>query len=162
MNEANTKKLLDEFRFFKSTIHNSNTAISVWGFECGDGWFELIWKLSEDLKEMNKHIIRTPEDPFQVLQVKEKFGGLRFYTNTASDEMFKRILKAEHDSFSICENCGKEGCLRTEGWAKTLCNECAEAFYIEDCRTCHLCHEAPIEELLAEADKRKDPYDSSV
>ena len=127
------------------------------------GWFDLIWKLCEDLEGMYKHLVIIPEEPFQVLQVKEKFGGLRFYVGgCCSDEMFKRILKAEHDSFSICENCGKEGCLRTEGWAKTLCSECADAFYIEDCRTCHLCHEEPIDDLIAEMDEKKDPYDSSI
>jgi hypothetical protein len=144
MNQENTKKLLDRFNFFQPTMHNPRR---FWGFECGDGWFELIWKLCEDLDEMRKHLIIIPEDPFQALQVKEKFGGLRFYINGCSNDMFQRILKAEHDSFSICENCGKAGELRPGGWVKTLCDECCEARYVEDCSMCHLCHD-PNEETI--------------
>ena len=181
MNEKNTKKPLDRFNFFQPTIHKPRTQLSDWGFEVNDGWFELIWKLCEDLDEMKKHLVIIPEDPFQVLQVKEKFGGLRFYTNGCSGDMFQRILKAEHDSFSICENCGKAGELRTGGWVKTLCDECCDARDAEDCSTCHLCAEydhnpneetiqaiqearegiglspeplEPIEKLLEEYDKR--------
>jgi hypothetical protein len=85
-------------------------------FTVGEGWFPLIKSLIEDLIALgwNK----------QVCQVKEKFGGLRFYINNGSDEIFDRIRKAEDDSLNICEKTGKPGYLRNDnGWLVTLCDE---------------------------------------
>jgi hypothetical protein len=85
-------------------------------FTVGEGWFPLIKSLIEDLIALgwNK----------QVCQVKEKFGGLRFYINNGSDEIFDRIRKAEDDSLDICEKTGNPGSLRNHnGWLVTLCDE---------------------------------------
>jgi hypothetical protein len=57
-------------------------------------------------------------------QVKEKFGGLRFYVGAATPEMIKLIHAAEVETFTICEGCGKPGVQRTGGWIKTLCDRC--------------------------------------
>ena len=85
-------------------------------FACGSGWYPLIKELIEDL-------IALGWDK-KICQVKEKFGGLRFYINSGSDEMHERISKAENDSYEICEQTGKPGVLRTDiGWYTTLCDE---------------------------------------
>ena len=85
-------------------------------FAVGNGWFPLIKELIEDL-------ISLGWDK-QTCQVKEKFGGLRFYINAGSDEIFDRIVKAESDSYEICETCGEKGELRKDmGWFFTLCDE---------------------------------------
>ena len=84
-------------------------------FEINNGWFKLVKELIEDL-------IALGWDK-QTCQVKEKFGGLRFYINAASNEVFDRISKAERDSYNICEKCGEEGEIRRDlGWYFTLCN----------------------------------------
>ena len=84
-------------------------------FECGDGWYPLIKDLITDL-------IVLGWDK-QTCQVKEKFGGLRFYINGASEEIYKRIQTAEDLSYETCETCGEKGELRSVGWYKTLCNK---------------------------------------
>lgn len=89
---------------------------SVNFFDVNEGWYPLIKELIEDLIQLgwNK----------QVCQVKEKFGGLRFYINKGSNEIHNRISKAEKDSYEICEVTGKPGKLRTDiGWYRTLCDE---------------------------------------
>ena len=89
---------------------------SVNFFNVDEGWYPLIKELIEDLIQLgwNK----------QVCQVKEKFGGLRFYINEGSNEIHNRISKAENDSYEICEVTGKPGKLRTDiGWYRTLCEE---------------------------------------
>ena len=84
-------------------------------FEVDNGWFPLIKELIEDL-------IKLGWDK-QVTQVKEKFGGLRFYINEGTDEIFKRISEAENKSYEICEVTGEPGTLRTDiGWYRTLCD----------------------------------------
>lgn len=102
--------LVNGHYFDRPRIKNANY------FDCDQGWYGLIKELIEDLIDLgwNK----------QVCQVKEKFGGLRFYINEGSDEIFKRIGKAETDSYKICEVTGTPGELRTDiGWYLTLCNE---------------------------------------
>ena len=67
------------------TVHESCLAR---GFECGDGWEPLIRRLCGDLRKIG------PEADFRVAQVKEKFGGLRFYCDGGTDELYDRIALA--------------------------------------------------------------------
>ena len=46
-----------------------------WGMSCGDGWFTLLDDLCGDIKD----IIGRKDIKVVAEQVKEKFGGLRFY-----------------------------------------------------------------------------------
>ena len=102
--------LEDGYYSDRGPITNSN-------FLCVDeGWYPMIKELIVDL-------IALGWDK-QVCQVKEKFGGLRFYINSGSDEIFKRITEAENQSYEICERCGKPGELRRDiGWYTTFCEE---------------------------------------
>lgn len=90
--------------------------VSCGFFHCGNGWFPLIKKLIEDL-------IALDWDK-KICQVKEKFGGLRFYIGTGSNEIHDRISQAENDSYTICEETGQPGELRRDlGWWRTLCDD---------------------------------------
>jgi hypothetical protein len=94
------------------------------GFEHGDGWFEILWRLCVDLEPLVTEMERASGRKFEVLQVKEKFGGLRFYVNCRRNEAIRqRIGIAADESFHTCEVCGQPGTLREERWIKTLCDE---------------------------------------
>ena len=84
-------------------------------FGVKEGWYQLIKDLIVDLNEMGWDK--------QVMQVKEKFGGLRFYVNShiENDDLHNRVFKAEKDSYKICEVCGEPGRVRNNGWYMTLC-----------------------------------------
>ena len=85
-------------------------------FDVQVGWYPLIKNLIDEL-------INLGWDK-QVTQVKEKFGGLRFYINGGSDEIYNKITEAEKLSHETCELCGKKGELRTKiRWFTTLCDE---------------------------------------
>lgn len=98
------------------------------GFECGNGWYELIERCTLDIA------ILDTEKIVRVLQVKEKFGTLRYYVSFDSekeldrsyyDNIYERISEAEKESSITCEVCGKSGKLNTSsGWLTTLCEEC--------------------------------------
>lgn len=62
------------------------------------------------------------------MQVKEKFGTLRFYVDTCTDEQFAVIHFAESLSARICEDCGTTNTAKTyrNGWHRTRCDACAE------------------------------------
>jgi len=55
-------------------------------------------------------------------QVKEKFGGLRFYVQAATDKHYQYITFAESMSYRTCEQCGNPGKTYTDGWHTTLCD----------------------------------------
>ena len=59
-------------------------------------------------------------------QVKEKFGGLRFYVQAATDKHYQYINFAESMSYRTCESCGAPGKTYTDGWHVTLCDIHAE------------------------------------
>lgn len=84
----------------------------------GPGWKTLIDPLIEQCKE----------EGVEIHQVKEKFGGLRFYVgHNASDRLNHMIANAEDKSFHVCERCGEPGKIRKDlSWLKTLCDKCNE------------------------------------
>lgn len=97
-----------------------NSTCMCWGFECGDGWFGLLDRLSAKLEAINQ----KGQFKIEASQVKEKFGSLRFYTNGAPDEADKLISKAEKESARTCERCGKRGKIMSNvGWYTCLCQK---------------------------------------
>jgi hypothetical protein len=58
---------------------NPRSSPMAWGFEHGDGWFNILWRLCVDLEPMAMEIEKETGECFLVLQVKEKLGTLRFY-----------------------------------------------------------------------------------
>ena len=65
-------------------------------------------------------------DGTEILDIKEKWGGLRFYTGGTSEATEDIIEAAEEESYTICEMCGEPGKPREGGWIKTLCDRCSE------------------------------------
>lgn len=93
----------------------------AFGIECGDGWFDLLHKMCLDIQALNPH------DDFKFLQIKEKFGTLRVYVISATqDDVYSIIDAAEEASANICEDCGVKDGVTVEGpgWIRALCPEC--------------------------------------
>lgn len=66
--------------------------------------------------------------PVIVSQVKEKFGGLRFYYNGGDDVVDGMVRMAESWAANTCETCGQPGTLRHGGWIRTLCDKHEEEY----------------------------------
>ncbi len=96
------------------------------GFQHGDGWFRLVWRLCERLEPLVREFERQTGERFEVLEVKEKLGSLRFYPNHRPDAILNCIEAAQEESLRTCEVCGKQGQPRSGGWIQTLCDEHAE------------------------------------
>ena len=86
---------------------------------CLPGWLDLIDELCRALKTyMDAH----PElPPIQVRQVKEKFGGLRFYYSGGDTACRELVACSEERSKSICEVCGQAGTLGGDRWLSVRC-----------------------------------------
>jgi hypothetical protein len=79
------------------------------GFECGDGWFNIIWHLCSDLEPLVTELERETGERFSVVQVKQKFGTLRIYVSRHADAIDERIEAAALETSHTCEVCGRPG-----------------------------------------------------
>lgn len=115
MNKENTEYLVKTYPHLYGGYGKpmSETAM-CWGFDCGDGWFDIIDKLSAKLEAIGG---------IEASQVKEKCGSLRFYIWSGTDEAYDLIDEAEEESCRTCEECGKPGYSMGDGWIRTRCNE---------------------------------------
>ena len=99
-----------------------------YGSECGDGWFNIIDTMCSAIQSHIDHTNRVnPEDPvYQVMvtQVKEKFGGLRFYYVGGDDYCRGIVAMAEAMSYHVCEVCSDQASTFDDGgWIMTLCEK---------------------------------------
>ena len=90
----------------------------------GDGWLPLLDKLCHFLQFNTDNNNRDGRYPQVVaVQIKEKFGGLRFYVESATSEQYAAIEFAEYLIGSMCEVCGEPGKRINGGWIQTLCEK---------------------------------------
>lgn len=87
------------------------------GFFPPDGWLDLV-------VELHRKLIPNPD--YRIGQVKEKFGGLRFYVDGLTDAEQELVDAAEQESYLICQQCGSRDDveMRHHGWYATLCARC--------------------------------------
>ena len=95
------------------------------GFAVGPGWWPIVKSLCEliqhhiDWKTKQGHVV--PQ--VTVDQIKEKFGGLRFYYEGGDDAIGGMVSMAESWAIHTCEDCGNVAVKQTTGWIRNLCNE---------------------------------------
>lgn len=119
MKKKLTDKLFEDFPKLYRGRHLSITEnLMPFGFECGNGWYDIIYDLSKAITKLD------PKGNTAAVQVKEKFGTLRFYVNQSTDAVNDIINQAEFESSRTCEHCGNHGTLHSDGWCITLCQPC--------------------------------------
>lgn len=87
------------------------------GIGCGAGWFRIIFDCDRELAAI------YPD--YRVLQIKEKFGSLRYYFEHSDianlDAMRDVVFEYERKSLRVCELTGKDGVLMVKnGRIRTL------------------------------------------
>lgn len=98
------------------------------GKGCGsyilDGWYDIVIRLDEAIAQIDPH--------YKIDQIKEKFGGLRYYVSLSGglddiqrDHIYRLITAAEHKSETTCDVCGEPGTRATQGrgYIATRCDE---------------------------------------
>jgi len=120
---------------FKEYLKSIGGLVNGWGEDrdpimsrhfcsVGDGWLQLLHDCIAELlvAGWDKHIT----------QIKEKFGGLRFYIGSGSEEIHDIITKYENLSYETCEVCGEKGKLyHNMPWYRTLCDNHYKELVIE-------------------------------
>lgn len=134
MKEELDKQLCEKYpKIFKNRRGSMQETCMCWGFDHGDGWYDIIDSLCAVIQNhinslRYQHAAMSQEDfdeEHQVVaaQVKEKFGGLRFYIDGGDDWVYGAISMAEAMSYRTCEVCGGPGKTRGTGWIRTTCDE---------------------------------------
>ncbi|PYX49951.1 MAG: hypothetical protein DMG76_35780 [Acidobacteria bacterium] len=127
MDKALEQKLIERWPNWFNTEGDVRDTAMPRGFEHGDGWFDILWRLCVDLEPLVAEFEQAAGCQFEILQVKEKFGELRIHVNHANDAIRERIGVAKEEAYRTCEVCGQPGQRREGGWIKTLCDEHAGA-----------------------------------
>lgn len=141
MDKGLQQKLHDRFPKLYSELGQKDSCM-FWGVTTGDGWFDLIWRLSEDLEKLDPNLV--------AIQVKEKFGTLSFYLRQAdlgvkqydqgmisfepqarNEQVRARVKQATEESAVTCEQCGKPGKMRAGSWHAVRCDACQDALNAE-------------------------------
>ena len=118
------EKLFTEHQILYQDKHKGpKVTLMCFGFDCGDGWFDILMGLSSKIEEYNR---KNPESPVVATQVKSKFGELRFYIYGGDEHIYKLINAATRKSRKTCELCGSTSQVpqNKEGWIETLCPSC--------------------------------------
>jgi hypothetical protein len=94
------------------------------GFAVGKGWYPILETLCANIQSHIDWRVKQGQDIAQVevQQIKEKFGGLRFYYSGGDDEISGMVRMAESFADTLCEECGGLGKRRNGGWVRTLCD----------------------------------------
>ena len=129
MNQELTNTLFERYpKIFSNRNGDLKESLMFFGFECRDGWFDLIDSLCRNIQNYIDWTNRKSVVVQQIvaIQVKEKFGGLRFYYSGGDDHINGIVSMACAMSTQICEVCGNKGSVRGGGWISTLCDQHAE------------------------------------
>jgi hypothetical protein len=101
--------------------------------ECSDGWYDIIdvlcWQIQNyvDHKIRNSQMTEEEQQNLQAVavQVKSKFGGLRFYVYGGDETIDGMIRMAEAMSYRVCEYCSNKARQQNnDGWIHTACSSC--------------------------------------
>lgn len=138
LNESSNNEIMEDAgeyaEDFVNIINRIPENCGKW-ISCRKGWYQLIVDTNNKMKFM------CPD--YEIYQIKEKFGTLRFYWGIPRDsawfksknedelQLIRSIMtdierSAESSSVSKCEFCGDRGQIRTGRWVKTLCKACAQ------------------------------------
>lgn len=100
------------------------------GFECDDGWYELVDKCCSQLKQYEK----KQNIKIIVTQIKEKLARLTIYIRVSSgkkehiNDAWNIANNFAEKSRYVCESCGKKFdeiiTKNIDGWLSTKCENC--------------------------------------
>lgn len=131
MNKENTDRIIAACPSIFETMEEQQDNLNsgqifypiAFGFECGDGWADLLVELCEKIKIYLDTLPKEVASEIVATQVKEKYGTLRFYLSGYLEPLEVLIQEATRKSASTCEQCGKSGKTRGHHWLYVACDE---------------------------------------
>lgn len=127
------KELIEKYPFLKRRNLWTDEPINNYEFteldDLPSGWriafgMQMLEELNEILKKANY------VDKYRILQIKEKFGGLRWYVNGIPKDIYEEYRAWEDKYYKLstrtCIRCGKPATKISAGWISPFCDDCAE------------------------------------
>lgn len=108
-----------------------------WRKSFGENLCKEIKEALDKIDEVHSHKVSSN---YRILQIKEKYGRLRWYTNWSTKELDDIIYKYEDISIRTCIDCGEPATKITLNWISPYCEDCSKNYSKEKI--------APIEEYL--------------
>jgi hypothetical protein len=146
------KKLYEKYpKIFRQKNLSMKETCMCWGIETPDSWFPILdslcWKIQDICDSGIKTYVKYPFGNFlsklfrnpklygrwvtkevkqvEAVQVKEKFGTLRFYNSGGDNTTEELIMMAEAMTSLVCAKCGSyKNVKSTSGWVNYLCEDC--------------------------------------
>lgn len=130
------KALIEEYPYLLPRDYTTDEVVENFDYEFVNGeydlpagWFELFLQCCEDIKQplmTSGHL-----DKFRFIQIKEKYGCMRIYTNGVSNEIHNILAKYEFLSSKVCCVCGNPAAVQANDWISSYCFEHANN-YVEN------------------------------
>lgn len=126
--------MTDDYEVFVDNLHRKYPemfSVRYGGVCINKGWWPILESLCSQIKLHLDHRNglatqypdqHKPVTPVIIDQIKEKFGGFRFYYSGGDDTIYGMVRMAESWASHSCEECGAPGKRNGEGWVKTLCD----------------------------------------
>jgi len=113
---------MDQYEFYKKLKEDFPLLFGehLRFIETAPGWNNLIYEFFEKVSAMKL-------DNYKLMQIKEKFGGLRLYADGGNDEIRNLVSSFEQRASVTCESCGavkSVGAASINGWLSVLCKPC--------------------------------------
>ena len=129
MTKEENRALCERFPFLLPRNRWSGEVASGYDFEyteldaMPDGWRKAF---GEQLcEELLAELTRTGRpDDYRILQIKEKYGSLRWYDNWNTEHGYEILDQYEALSRHTCIRCGAPATRITTGWISPYCDAC--------------------------------------
>jgi len=136
MNLDLQKQLFDRHPlFFRKPADESDfKPLDQWGIEIGNGWFELLDRLSAKFERAISDCVAQGIPIYECPragQIKQKLGELRVYVGRfegISPSVMAAIAEAERSASQTCESCGQPGSKRHDAWIHVACDQCESTY----------------------------------
>ena len=121
--EFKLKEILDKYPELFGIDFDPMKTLMGFGFETGPGWRDIIVSY---LPKLSKVVKEEGLDNFIIVQVKEKFGSLSFYTYHSTEKIDEVIHELEEECSKSCEKCGTKENVNfySNGWLRVRCDTC--------------------------------------
>ena len=118
------KELIEEYPFLKLKDNLDDMMTYTWLDDMPIGWRVAFGE--QMCKEIKEELLKHNElDSYEIVDIKEKFGGLRWYDNSNLPGLQVIIAKYAVLSETTCIVCGKPAEWVSTGWISPYCDDCA-------------------------------------
>lgn len=121
-NRKNQHQAALDWNSMAEALRNGDDQLFLKYFKSFEPDSEFVQRRRKEIMDGASRPVVEPCLQVVAIQIKEKFGGLRFYYGGGDQCISGMVRMAEAMSEVTCEDCGAPGTLGGRGWIRTLCD----------------------------------------